>query len=689
MPDFASSIRGFERVTGPNSLGWGSTAALGLLCAGACAAPSAGEFDPRTAEARLSLEQRWLFADGVSQSEVTVHIKDATGRSPVDGFVSTLSSTLGNVSVSPFNNGVAHGTLTAGNVWGEAILAVVGVAATTGDTRIPFERGDAYSAQLHMHGTISELSGTYTYQVLQARRFGTDVLWWTDHDFGYGQLMSVEDPGLDNGWLFVNDAQQWPVSSWATSASGGALSLALGVDASPEGFRPMVVALRADGSSDPQPAVGSVSWRLEHSGLRRSLLGLVRLRLELFVPERDVGRARIVVNLSQPVAASAPLQTLILSDPADARPSEPGELWLDIGLSPGWNTIDADISGAVALLLGSADQAVDGVAFEFEGFGAGTSRFAVAGLRLTQELCCDSLRAVHQQWLTDTFEGAPVQYAGHEISSGSPHLNVFGPEDVPFVDYTEYGLEGDAELIVADAHAAGAVVSLNHIFGIGVGTAPEAGGGEAAAARCAELGKESVYGVDLLEVGYRQRVWPMSTHLAVWDCLGRLGFLLTGIGTSDSHTNVPWDLFTNTFTTWVYASTDDRVEIAAALGAGRAFFGDPTVFADTAVVLDLRSGRDAVMGQVVTPVPESDEIRVVASPVQAGWTVKLVANGTSVASAEADGVEFDHNFAIDLDGLEAVVRAEVWAGETGLLYSNPIYYRSESTDVPSQRIARP
>jgi len=38
------------------------------------------------------------------------------------------------------------------------------------------------SAQLHLHGSLSECDGTMGYHTAQAEQYGVDVLWWSDHD---------------------------------------------------------------------------------------------------------------------------------------------------------------------------------------------------------------------------------------------------------------------------------------------------------------------------------------------------------------------------------------------------------------------------------------------------------------------------------------------------------------------------
>ncbi len=40
-----------------------------------------------------------------------------------------------------------------------------------------------YSVQMHLHGSMSEGSGSMRGANVQARKLGLDVLWWTDHDW--------------------------------------------------------------------------------------------------------------------------------------------------------------------------------------------------------------------------------------------------------------------------------------------------------------------------------------------------------------------------------------------------------------------------------------------------------------------------------------------------------------------------
>ena len=40
-----------------------------------------------------------------------------------------------------------------------------------------------YSVQMHLHGSMSEGSGSMRGANVQAKKIGLDVLWWTDHDW--------------------------------------------------------------------------------------------------------------------------------------------------------------------------------------------------------------------------------------------------------------------------------------------------------------------------------------------------------------------------------------------------------------------------------------------------------------------------------------------------------------------------
>ena len=58
-----------------------------------------------------------------------------------------------------------------------------------------------YSMQLHLHGSMSEGSGSMRGANIRAKEAGVDILWWTDHDWRMAYHPYPPGPrrGLRNG----------------------------------------------------------------------------------------------------------------------------------------------------------------------------------------------------------------------------------------------------------------------------------------------------------------------------------------------------------------------------------------------------------------------------------------------------------------------------------------------------------
>lgn len=67
------------------------------------------------------------------------------------------------------------------------------------DTAAPlrFEPLQAVSAQLHLHGSLSEGTGTMREFNADAAAAGLDLLWWTDHDFIFREHAELDLETID------------------------------------------------------------------------------------------------------------------------------------------------------------------------------------------------------------------------------------------------------------------------------------------------------------------------------------------------------------------------------------------------------------------------------------------------------------------------------------------------------------
>ena len=277
-----------------------------------------------------------------------------------------------------------------------------------------------------------------------------------------------------------------------------------------------------------------------------------------------------------------------------------------------------------------------------------------------------------------------VNHVGQEISYAA-HLNAYGP-DVPLADLGvhPHGLTPRAAVELAHAH--GGLVSLNHFFGIETKMMSHR---FPATRRSFEAGLSRLianraYGVDLLEVGYRERGHGLDAFSELWDRLANAGIRLTGIGTSDSHNNDEgWQQGPNNFITWVYAASSSQVDLLDGLRAGRAFFGDPTRFDGE---LDISTPEGGRMGQVLVVAPGRQRLSFRAEGLRPGQRLRLVRDGDALRTVLPAPGQMTIEESIDVGG-PTFVRFEVREEAGAVAFSNPLYFVSETdaSEIPAAR----
>ncbi|MCA9309860.1 MAG: hypothetical protein KDA21_01560, partial [Phycisphaerales bacterium] len=67
----------------------------------------------------------------------------------------------------------------------------------------------AYSVQMHIHGSMSEGTGSMETQTWEARNAGVDVLWWSDHDHRITYHHHLSTFGFEDWCEFWPDNEPW------------------------------------------------------------------------------------------------------------------------------------------------------------------------------------------------------------------------------------------------------------------------------------------------------------------------------------------------------------------------------------------------------------------------------------------------------------------------------------------------
>lgn len=222
-------------------------------------------------------------------------------------------------------------------------------------------------------------------------------------------------------------------------------------------------------------------------------------------------------------------------------------------------------------------------------------------------------------------------YPGVALGSGleasySTHLNLFGAPGQVSLLRPLSGESTGAYLtrVVKAMHAAGGVASYNHPFGATIGT-PLTGSARASklAATARALLGNSMYGCEVLEVGYEQRGnMDVTGHLDLWDILLAAGLRVVADGASDDHagTLTSWTGGTNHYVTDVLSSSRDTGVVAGLLGRGRAFVSLRPAFGG---LLDLTC-NGVTMGGTSSTTGSTAALTVVANGLPAGSTLRVI-----------------------------------------------------------------
>ncbi len=220
---------------------------------------------------------------------------------------------------------------------------------------------------------------------------------------------------------------------------------------------------------------------------------------------------------------------------------------------------------------------------------------------------------------TDTLVSAGAHAGGLFPSGSAPLL----PQTYPSASSPDY-VARVAELV--HAHEPGALVALNHPFGVSTTAALSTARQNTLLAKVlARILTHRAYGVDLVEIGYRVRGGvDLGHHLSLMYLLLRNGLVFTAVGTTDDHQASMTSWLVNPGLTHVWATGTSRAAQLAALARGTAYV----------TVDDPRQGRPelwlelggAPMGSIQTTADPTSTLPLVlgATKLRPGSTVSVL-----------------------------------------------------------------
>lgn len=587
-----------------------------------------------------------------------------------------------------------------------------------------------WSVQLHLHGSYSEGVGSIDSHSWEAADVGADVLWWSDHDFRIDSYRHPSTFGFEDWTEPIDRGEPWKEIDWLPrgraddreedagparkglrrqplrSLAGG--DGAIVADRADEGSRSLRVRAIGDG---PDFAGHLYPLKASRSTFKRPLGSDVSLGISVF-PEKTGGDARGIVEIG--LSEHAPRGDLPMVEHTLRYVLGPGSTPLrrvgavaeaGIAVEPGrWNRLVLPVArDAAAAFPGvrPGDDSMGSIALGVETRSGAEASVLFDRLRIEQRLSGPAAWKRQVEVIDDVARGYPglVELQGSEISYASHHLNEFSLDTGP-VDYDDvFARVADrrardpkldpadevARIVVERVHAKGGLVSYNHMFG-----APMAGRARLVERdeTLAAMVRNRLHGADVLEVGYRDRGGhDLADHVGVWDDLAAHGIFPVGVGVSDSHggSRQRWRGSPNNFVTWILAPAPTRRDLLEGLRAGRAFFGDVTLFDGS---LDMSSDRGFRMGQIVVTDRPRAAISIRASGLAKGDVLRAVDGGAG-ATIPVDASDFSAKREVEIAPERATVfRVEVDSRDgTAKVLGNPIVFvrRAPEGGLPPAR----
>jgi hypothetical protein len=581
-----------------------------------------------------------------------------------------------------------------------------------------------------MHASMSEQSGSMEWHTHKADSSGVDIIWWTEHDwrltnFRHMNKYTFESCTWDSSahrWVEPDDAFGGEFRYWEADSTGTSLLITSVVDTlADQGLKSLRMKIQGEiGSAGFTSGALLQSTSEVHN--KYSLAKRVKISFAVFAEELDPQATKFFVEAE---LSDHPEGTHFLRYVAGSMEGEGGDVF-PLAVQPGaWTTITLDLTAdAIARFATGSHDAIraedDNFNFLRIGVAAKSGARAVVFFDdykiLPDPVMVGEAMLDRARLLGEFYEAAVPevsQFFGTEISKfkAQPHLNGYAP-DLQLVEYGDHVWQDSLYYAIDQIHAQDGAVSLNHVFGpkfeANVPETPEQKAGRLLWTKKNQI-RTRALGVDILEVGYRQRGgMDLADHFDLWDALSGNSIFLTGNGVTDSHGRglhnlIGWGpselgLSTiNNMCTWLFTEEFSEGGFVRAMKGGRAYFGDPYRFDGT---VDIHTRDGFRMGQVVmtdrtehdvvvevSGAPTGAQVRVkqceMRDPPSEQYVIATVLREEILDAQVVDGA-FADSITVDAS-IPSFLRVEVRDAEgKELVFSNPIFFVH---DVPSGGVA--
>ncbi|MBA3514979.1 MAG: PHP domain-containing protein [Pyrinomonadaceae bacterium] len=259
--------------------------------------------------------------------------------------------------------------------------------------------------------------------------------------------------------------------------------------------------------------------------------------------------------------------------------------------------------------------------------------------------------------------GQPLVLRGEEITTHGGHTNAWGLPSGTWIDFrVRVGDTARISSIAAQAHRAGALISINHPFVL-------CGG-------CAWSYDAAARDFDAIEVWNGPWDFTDEPALTMWDKILQSGRRITAIASSDSHRP---DTPIGQPTTHVAAKVLSQAAILNAIRQGRVYLtaeaARPIVSFEAEAATSKRHSRWTIGDDIRLSAPGTIRFFIKTEAVSLGATISLISNGQMIRSfpAKTDGqpqvieIECPHDSYFRLEVRDKTKRV--------LALTNPIYVK--------------
>jgi hypothetical protein len=479
-----------------------------------------------------------------------------------------------------------------------------------------------FLTELHLHGSLSEGRATMMHHSKVGSAADYDVLWWTDHMERITSKVFPQEIDFDNG-LFSGTFSNGLLAFHDTGVSTNS------IEGSPS---PNYAQIVHDSPGTPIWTSGGLKFYTTGHLERISLMAKPKIAMDLWLPSTyDLNDTSVIVRVTLSSSRGAGTNDAGIPNVIEYIPNGMPQPVISSGivtdtlripLLTGLSNLPTGItlnpwSDVSPYFAEGTDMSI--VLIEVLAAGRNGKQITLAmddfSLDVVDTRCNKALLVAAETLVKNG--PAPysnlTQHVGMEIAgpdvqemthvSTRDHVIALYREPIDtaigqIYDFTATQPADWPDVGIQSVHYDGGVAILAHIFSA---TAPP---GTLSDPVIVDLANRVVtnraWQADGIEIGYNVRGAPMIEFLKVWDRLSADHVYITGVGVSDNHNVMDWNLRQNNMGTWLKADTDSAENLANAVQSGHAFFGDPYQFDRVHGDLTFKEVNDAFsMGDVV------------------------------------------------------------------------------------------